>query len=74
MMHSYNLWSVYFDSTYPKLAGVPLDFIQVKDNHVLVCTDQNNMLARLVEANQLLEEIQKGLNAYLEQKQLFFPR
>ncbi|XP_057310450.1 dynein axonemal heavy chain 3-like isoform X2 [Hydractinia symbiolongicarpus] len=46
----------------------------IKDDHVLVCTDQPNMLGRLIEANQLLEEIQKGLNAYLEQKQLFFPR
>lgn len=46
----------------------------IKDDHVLVCTNQQNMLERLVEANQLLEEIQKGLNAYLEQKQLFFPR
>jgi len=48
--------------------------LQIKDNHVLICTDQPNMLGRLVEANQLLEDIQKGLNAYLEQKQLFFPR
>ncbi len=46
----------------------------MKDDHVLACTGQSNMLGRLVEANQLLEEIQKGLNAYLEKKQLFFPR
>ncbi|XP_065680811.1 dynein axonemal heavy chain 3 isoform X1 [Hydra vulgaris] len=46
----------------------------VVDPHVLVCTSQPKMLERLVEANRLLEDIQKGLNAYLEQKQLFFPR
>ena len=49
-------------------------FQQVKDTHVLVCTEQPNMLGRLQESNVLLEDIQKGLNAYLEQKQLFFPR
>ncbi|KAK3717325.1 hypothetical protein QZH41_011557, partial [Actinostola sp. cb2023] len=46
----------------------------VKDTQVLVATGQQNMLGRLNESNQLLEEIQKGLNAYLEKKQLFFPR
>ena len=46
----------------------------VKDTQVLVATGQHNMLGRLNESNQLLEEIQKGLNAYLEKKQLFFPR
>ncbi|XP_031567893.1 dynein heavy chain 3, axonemal-like [Actinia tenebrosa] len=46
----------------------------VKDTQVLVATSQQNMLGRLNESNQLLEEIQKGLNAYLEKKQLFFPR
>ena len=47
---------------------------QVKDTQVLTATAQPNMLGRLNESNQLLEEIQKGLNAYLEKKQLFFPR
>ena len=49
-------------------------FTQVKDTQVLIATAQPNMLGRLNESNQLLEEIQKGLNAYLEKKQLFFPR
>ena len=46
----------------------------VKDTHCLVATDQPNMLGRFREANVLLEEIQKGLNAYLEKKRLYFPR
>ena len=46
----------------------------VKDTHCLVATGQHNMLPRLKEANVLLEEIQKGLNAYLEKKRLYFPR
>jgi len=46
----------------------------IKDTNCLVVTDQPNMLNRLVEANVLLEEIQHGLNAYLEMKRLYFPR
>ncbi|XP_059835308.1 dynein axonemal heavy chain 3 [Hypanus sabinus] len=46
----------------------------IKDTHVLEATAQPNMLERLVEANVLLEEIQKGLNLYLEKKRLYFPR
>ena len=46
----------------------------VKDTRCLVVTDQANMLSRLQEANVLLEDIQKGLNAYLEKKRLYFPR
>ena len=47
---------------------------QVKDTHALVVTSQKNMLSRLNESNSLLEEIQKGLNDYLEKKRLYFPR
>uniref|UniRef100_A0A6I8MZ31 Dynein axonemal heavy chain 3 n=1 Tax=Ornithorhynchus anatinus TaxID=9258 RepID=A0A6I8MZ31_ORNAN len=47
---------------------------QVKDTRVLVATEQSRMLEKLHEANFLLEEIQKGLNDYLEKKRLFFPR
>ncbi|NWU12959.1 DYH3 protein, partial [Cephalopterus ornatus] len=46
----------------------------VKDTKVLVATEQPKMLDRLQEANTLLEDIQKGLNTYLESKRLFFPR
>ena len=46
----------------------------VKDTNCLVATGQPNMLGRLQEANILLDEIQKGLNQYLEKKRLYFPR
>ncbi|XP_014014461.1 dynein axonemal heavy chain 3 [Salmo salar] len=46
----------------------------MKDTRVLVATDQANMLGRLEEANVFLEDIQRGLNTYLEKKRLFFPR
>ncbi|XP_030626002.1 dynein heavy chain 3, axonemal [Chanos chanos] len=46
----------------------------LKDTRVLVATSQPNMLGRLREANVFLEDIQRGLNTYLEKKRLFFPR
>nr|CAD7259657.1 unnamed protein product [Timema shepardi] len=45
-----------------------------KDKRVLVATDFKDMLLLLKENNSLLDEIQKGLNDYLEKKRLFFPR
>jgi dynein heavy chain, axonemal len=46
----------------------------VKDTNCLTATCQPKMLERLVEANALLEDIQRGLNKYLEVKRLYFPR
>ncbi|XP_043082022.1 dynein axonemal heavy chain 3 [Puntigrus tetrazona] len=46
----------------------------LKDTRALVATEQSNMLGRLQESNTFLEEIQQGLNSYLETKRLFFPR
>ncbi|XP_050953838.1 dynein axonemal heavy chain 3 [Labeo rohita] len=46
----------------------------LKDTRALVATEQPNMLGRLQESNTFLEEIQQGLNSYLETKRLFFPR
>ncbi|CAG9858599.1 unnamed protein product [Phyllotreta striolata] len=46
----------------------------LKDTHVLAATDFKNMLQLLKENNKLLDDIQKGLNDYLEKKRLFFPR
>ncbi|XP_066239555.1 dynein axonemal heavy chain 3 [Saccopteryx leptura] len=46
----------------------------VKDARVLVAADQPRMAEKLQEANSLLEDIQRGLNDYLEKKRLFFPR
>ena len=41
---------------------------------VLSVARQEGLLERLLEANKLLDLIQKGLNDYLETKRLFFPR
>ncbi|XP_040928837.1 dynein axonemal heavy chain 3 isoform X2 [Betta splendens] len=46
----------------------------VKDARVLVATGQPNMLEQLQESNVFLDDIQKGLNTYLEKKRLYFPR
>ena len=45
-----------------------------KDTNCLKATAAPKMLDKLVEANRLLEDIQRGLNKYLEMKRLYFPR
>jgi dynein heavy chain len=45
-----------------------------EDPHVLMVSEIPNIVAELDESAQLLEEILKGLNSYLEVKRLFFPR
>ena len=45
-----------------------------KDRHVMIVTDIPNLLTELQKSTELLEEILKGLNSYLEVKRLFFPR
>lgn len=46
----------------------------LKEPRVIPATDYPNMLNIFKDNLQLLEEIQKGLNDYLEKKRLFFPR
>ncbi len=46
----------------------------LKDTHVLIATQLMGMLDKLKDSFTLVEKINKGLNAYLEKKRLFFPR
>ncbi|KAJ3308630.1 Dynein heavy chain 3, axonemal [Boothiomyces sp. JEL0838] len=45
-----------------------------EDPKILKAATTPNLLNKLKESNVYLEEIQKGLNDYLEKKRLFFPR
>ena len=57
------------DQTWRELmAGVSVD------TKALAATSIPYMLQKLQENNRLLEEVQKGLNDYLDKKRLFFPR
>ncbi|XP_056131285.1 dynein axonemal heavy chain 12 [Lampris incognitus] len=46
----------------------------VKDPKILPATSLPGLLEQLQDSNSLLDNIMKGLNAYLEKKRLFFPR
>ena len=41
---------------------------------VLSATGMPGLYEKLVDSNNLLDQINKGLNAYLEKKRLFFSR
>lgn len=45
-----------------------------EDPKALVVVSKNNMLEKLRYSESLLDDINKGLNLYLEKKRLFFPR
>ncbi|XP_076448252.1 dynein axonemal heavy chain 3-like [Babylonia areolata] len=46
----------------------------VVNTNALVVVSQENMLENLQHSESMLDDIQKGLNDYLEKKRLFFPR
>eukprot|EP00794_Sanderia_malayensis_P007414 gene7414-8234_t len=46
----------------------------IRDPKVLVATKIEGLYDGLINSNKLLDQINKGLNAYLEKKRLFFPR
>ncbi|GAB1601341.1 dynein heavy chain 12, axonemal-like isoform X2 [Argonauta hians] len=46
----------------------------LKEPKVMVAANFKGLYEKILEANSLLEKINKGLNAYLEKKRLFFPR
>lgn len=45
-----------------------------KDTHVIIATALTGMLDKLKDSFILIEKINRGLNAYLEKKRLYFPR
>lgn len=45
-----------------------------KDTHVMIATSLTGMLDKLKDSYHIIEKINRGLNAYLEKKRLFFPR
>lgn len=49
-------------------------FATQKEPMVIEATDYPGLLKSLKYNNSLLEDIQRGLNDYLEKKRLFFPR
>lgn len=49
-------------------------YMYCTSSQVLVASSQPGIFEKLRGSNDLLDKINKGLNAYLEKKRLFFPR
>ena len=49
-------------------------FLLQRDTHSIPVCKDCRFLEKLIDSNGLLDKINKGLNAYLEKKRLFFPR
>ena len=45
-----------------------------ENTKAMIALSQPGMLKKLQDSQSLLEDIQKGLNDYLETKRIFFPR
>lgn len=46
----------------------------IQDTKALVVVSQDQMLEKLQKSEAMLDDINRGLNDYLEKKRLFFPR
>lgn len=46
----------------------------IKDTKAMVVVSQDQMLEMLQSSEAMLDDINRGLNDYLEKKRLFFPR
>lgn len=46
----------------------------IEDTKALVVVSQDQMLEKLQNSESMLDDINRGLNDYLEKKRLFFPR
>lgn len=46
----------------------------IQDTKALVVVSQDQMLEKLQNSERMLDDINRGLNDYLEKKRLFFPR
>lgn len=46
----------------------------IQDTKALVVVSQDQMLEKLQNSESMLDDINRGLNDYLEKKRLFFPR
>lgn len=62
-------WFVQVDNIYKRYM-----MAVTKEPNIMQTASQPGLLESMIEANNMLENIQNGVNNYLERKRLFFPR